>query len=212
MYDEYNEKEVERFGREGGRFLLLDGIIDTDSIEEIEKFKEDMVRKSNKFNIIKLNERSDTMFENYELKDLIEEFNDEEIDENIGKALKEMPSQLKEALEEAYKILNEYRTDIKEIPGLFSAVQLLGRLATGKEGLPGKYPYPSKKVKKSMPWEKVQDLLFGGHLPSSDEEIEKSSKENPFPSITRAIKIKKEAIDEIEEEMEEGSNYDDEDE
>ncbi|MBA7489786.1 hypothetical protein ES702_00320 [subsurface metagenome] len=211
MYDDYDEEEIERFGREGGGFLLLDGIIDTDDIEEIKRFKEN-VRKSNKFNILKLNERSDDMmFENYELKDLIEEFHDE-IDEDIKKALKEMPEKLKEALEEAYKILNEYKADIKEIPGLFSAVQLLGRLATGKPGLPGKYPYPSKKVKKSMPWEKVQDLLFGGHIPADDEEIEKSSRENPFPSITRAIKIKKEAIDEIEEEMEEGSNYDDEDE
>ena len=211
MYDDYNEEEVERFGREGGRFLLLDGIIDTDDIEEIKRFKEN-VRKSNKFDILKLNKRSDDMmFENYELKDLIEEFHDE-IDEDIEKALKEMPEKLKEALEEAYKILNEYKADIKEVPGLFSAVQLLGRLATGKPGLPGKYPYPSKKMKKSMDWEKVQDLLFGGHIRGDNEEIEKSSKANPFPSITRAIKIKKEAIDEIEEEMEEGSNYDDEDE
>ena len=211
MYDDYNEEEVERFGREGGRFLLLDGIIDTDDIEEIKRFKEN-VRKSNKFNIIKLNERSEsTMFENYELKDLIEEFNDE-IDEDIEKALKEMPEKLKEALTECYKILNEYKADIKEIPELLSAVKLLGRLATGKPGLPGKYPYPEKKIKKSMPWEKVQDLLFGGHIPSDNEEIEKSSKENPFPSITRAMKIKKEAIDELEEEMEEGSNYNDEDE
>lgn len=211
MYDDYNEEEVERFGKEGGRFLLLGGIIDTPDLEEVKKFKEN-VRKSNKFDIIKLNERSEsTMFENYELKDLIEEFHDE-IDEDIEKALKEMPSQLKEALEEAYKILNEYKTDIKEIPGLFSAVQLLGRLATGKPGLPGKYPYPSKKVKKSMPWEKVQDMLFGGHIRSDDGEIEKSSKENRFPSITNALRAREEAIDEIEEEMEEGSNYDDEDE
>lgn len=210
MYNEYDEEIVERFGREGGRSLLEDGIIDTDDIEEIKRFKE-YVRKSNKFNIVKLNERRDnTMFENYELNDLVEEFHDEEIDEDIEKALKEMPEKLRGALGEAYKILIEYKADMT--PELLAAVKLMARLATGKPGLPSKYPYPEKKVKKSMDWEKVQDLLFGGHIPADDEEIEKSSKENPFPSITRAIKIKKEAIDEIEEEMEEGSNYDDEDE
>ena len=56
-------------------------------------------------------------------------------------------------------------------------------------------------------------MLFGGHLPpANDYELEKSSKKNPFPSIARALKIKKEAIDEVEEELEEGNRYDDEDE
>jgi len=220
------EDEIrEGFLREGGSFLLKHGIvnieedlqkysiIDTPDIEEVKRFKEGKdVRKSNKFNIVKLNERSNTMFDNYKLEELIEEFNDEEIDEDIKKALKTMPEKLKEALTECYKILNEYKADIEEIPELLSAVKLLGRLATGKGDLPSKYPYPSKKVKKSMDWQSVQDLLFGGHLPVDDEEIEKSSKENPFPSITRAINLKKVAIDEVEEEMEEGSNYDDEDE
>lgn len=161
------------------------------------------IRKANRFSIVKLNERSNTLFENYELKDLIEEFHDE-IDEDIEKALKEMPEKLKEALKECYKILNEYKSSIEEIPELLSAVQVLGRLATGKPGKkPYPYPYPGK-VKKSEPmdWQGVQDLLFGGHIPADNEEIEKSSRENPFPSITRAIKIKKEVIDEIEEELE----------
>jgi len=212
MYDDdYDEGEIERFGREGGRFLL-DGIIDTNELKEISKFKEN-VRKSNKFNILKLNERSESTMFDYELKDLIEEFNDEEIDEDIEKALKEMPEKLKEALGEAYKILVEYKADMA--PELLAAVKLMARLATGKPEkypLPSKYPYP-KKVKKAMGWQGVQDMLFGGHLPSDDdEEIEKSSKEDPFPSITRAIEIKKQVIDDVEEEMEEDSNYDDEDE
>ena len=201
-YDEYNEEEDEVFSREGGIFQ-----IDTPDLKEVRRFKED-VRKSNKFNIIKLKERSDnTMFDNYELEELVKEFNDEDIDEELEKALKIIPEKLKEALGECYKILNEFKEEIKDLsPDLFSAIGLLARLATtGKPGLPSKYPYP-KKVEKSMNWSQVQDMLFGGHLPPADnEEIEKSSKSNPFPSISRALEAKQEAIEELEDEMEQDS-------
>lgn len=209
MYDDdYNEEEDKVFSREGGIFQ-----IDTPDLKEFRGFKEN-VRKSNKFNFVKLTERSDnTMFDDYELRDLIEEFN-EEIDEDVEKKLKIMSPELQKALGECYAILVKFKEDLKEIsPELFSAVELLGKLALGKP--PGEYPYP---VKKSQPvsWQGMQDMLFGGHIRSDDEdeEIEKSSKENPFPSITKAIKIRKEALDELDEELEEGNSdyYDDEDE
>lgn len=127
--------------------------------------------------IVKLNERGDDMmFDNYELKDLIEEFNDE-IDEDIEKALKEMPEKLKEILGQAYQILVEFKEVIKDLsPELFSAIQLLGELATGKPAS----KYPSKVKKKGwrsepMDWQEVQDMLFGGHLPDIDEGIEKGN-------------------------------------
>ena len=224
MY-KYNEEEIERFGREGGGFLIKNGIIDTDDIEEIRKFKreseeeeiekigyEESLRKP--FSIIKLKERSDKKMD-YEfddsaynddenLKDLMENFLEEEIDgEEFEKAKKKMPEKLVTGLKEAFKILNEHRDYLDE--ELKNAMQYISRILT-KYPEPGKYPYPEKypkKVKKSMDWQGVQDLLFGGHIPADDEEIEKSSKENPFPSITRALKIKEEAMDELENEMEE---------
>lgn len=221
---EYNEEEIELFGREGGAFLIRNGIVDTDSLEEIKAYKrgieEEEIEKTEgrgSFNIFKVrgdnemeNEFNDSAYNDgdEELRDLIEEFLDEEIDEDFEKALKETPEKLKEALGEAYKILIEYKDEMKDIPELLEAVKLMARIATGK---PGKYPYPEKypypkKVKKSMNWSQVQDMLFGGHLPPADDyEVEKSSKENPFPSITRALKIKKEAIDELENELEESS-------
>ncbi|GAH68643.1 unnamed protein product, partial [marine sediment metagenome] len=65
MYD--NEEEIREWEREGGAFLIKNGIIDTDDIEEIRKFK----RESEKgkeiekidnegrepFDIIKLNDK-----------------------------------------------------------------------------------------------------------------------------------------------------------
>lgn len=224
----YSEEEIRNWEREGGAFLIREGIVDTDDIEEVREFKrkieeeeQEDVRKSNNFSIIKLNERSDTMREYLndsgfdeveELEDLVEKFEEEDLDDDILKQIKVMPEKLKNVLKECYKTLNEFKSELKEIPELLSAVQVLGRLAAGKPGKyptpsgeePGEYPYPSKKVKKAMDWSQVQDMLFGGHIPA-DEEIEKSSKENPFPSITRAIKIKKEAMDELEDEMEESS-------
>jgi hypothetical protein len=204
-YDEYNEEEDEVFSREGGIFQ-----IDTSDLKEVRRFREN-VRKSNKFNIIKLNERSDDKMDDSaynddrNLKDLAEDFLDEEIGD-FEKNIVLLPEKLKTALEEAYKILIAYKSELEEIPELLSAVQLMARIATGKPGKepePGKYPYPTKKVEKSMNWSQVQDMLFGGHIgPADDEEIEKSSKENPFPSITRALKIRKEAIDEVESELE----------
>jgi Sec-independent protein translocase protein TatA len=155
------------------------------------------------------NEFGDSAYnEDLELEDLMEKFDEEEIDDDILKEIKVIPQKLREALKECYKILNEYKEDIKDLsPELFSVIGTLGKLASSsgkKYPYPEKYPYP-KKVKKSMDWQGVQDMLFGGHIPADDEEIEKSSKENPFPSITRALKIKKEAIDEVEDEMEQDS-------
>ncbi len=222
MY-EYNEEEVERFGREGGKFLLENGVIDTADLEEVRRFKrgieEEEIEKTEgrrSFNIIKIrgdnkmeNEFGDSAYnEDLELEDLMEKFDEEEIDDDILKEIKVIPQKLREALKECYKILNEYKEDIKDLsPELFSVIGTLGKLASSsgkKYPYPEKYPYP-KKVKKSMDWQGVQDMLFGGHIPADDEEIEKSSKENPFPSITRALKIKKEAIDEVEDEMEQDS-------
>lgn len=224
MYDdEYNEEEVERFGREGGAFLIREGIVNTDSLAEIEAYKKNRIEEEEEiekterksFNIIKIRERSDNIMREYlndsgfdeieKLEDLVEEFEEQDLDDDFKKQIKVIPEKLKEKLTECYKTLNEYKSELKEIPELLSAVKLLGRLATGKPGLPDKYPYPSKKVKKSMSWQGVQDLLFGGHIPADDEAIEKSSKKNPFPSISRAIRIKKEGIDEIENEMEQDS-------
>ena len=206
MY-EYDEEEDEVFSREGGIFQ-----IDTPDLEEVRSFKEN-VRKSNKFNIIKLNERSDDKMDDSaynddrNLKELAEDFLDEKIDADFEKNLVLLPERLKTALGECYKILNEFKEEIKDLsPELFSAIGLLARLATtGKPGLPSKYPYP-KKVEKSMNWSQVQDMLFGGHIgPADDEEIEKSSKENPFPSIVRALKIQEEVLDELDDELEQDS-------
>lgn len=223
----YREEDVRNWQKFGGSYLIDQKIIETDDIEEIRNFKrkkleeeeeieeEEDVRKSNNFNIIKTNERSDTMREYYndsgfdeieKLEDLVEKFEEEDLDDNILKQIKVIPEKLKNVLKECYKTLNEYKDELKEFPELLSAVQVLGRLATGepeKKPYPEKYPYP-KKVKKSENWSQVQDMLFGGHLPpADDDEIEKSSKENPFPSITRAVKLQKEAIDEAMDDLEE---------
>jgi len=219
---EYDEEDISNWEKFGGGYLLREGIIDTDDIEEIRKFRRGEIEKVDNeedvksFSITKLkNERSDTMREYLndsgfneveELEDLIEKFDDEDLDDDFLKQIKVIPQKLKNALQECYKILNEYKSDIKDLsPELFSAISVLGKLATGKPGKePYPYPYPSK-IKKSEPmsWQGVQDLLFGGHIPADDYEVEKSSKSNPFPSITRALKIKKEAIDDLEDEMEE---------
>ena len=224
MYDnEYNEEEIKKWEEEGGAFLIREGIVNTDSLEEIEAYKnrieEEEIEKTEgrrSFNIIKIRERSDKKMDyefddsayndNEDLKDLMENFLEEDIDEEeFEKAKKKMPEKLVAGLKEAFKILNEHKDYLDE--DLKNAMQYISRILT-KYPEPGKYPYPEKypkKVKKSMNWQKVQDLLFGGHIPADDEEIEKSSKENPFPSITRALKIKKEAMDELEDEMEQDS-------
>ena len=225
-----DEEIRESFLREGGGFLLKHGIvnideeiekygiIDTPDIKEVEEFKRkieeeeiEKVEGRGSFNIIKLKERSgNMMFDNYELKYLVEEFLDEEIDEEFEKALEVIPEKLREALKESYEILNKHKADMSE--ELLSAVKLLGRLATGK---PGKYPYP-EKVKKSEPmeWPSVMAQLFGGIDQADFEksEIPEPSRENPFPSMTKAIEKKADKISQIEEELEEDSNYDDEDE
>lgn len=220
----YSEEELKKWEEEGGPFRFREGIVKTDSLEEIEAYKnrikeEEEIEKiegRKSFNIVKIRERSDdNMYNDYDdsafiededLKDLMEDFLEEEIDgEEFEKAKKKMPEKLVAGLKEAFKILNEHRDYLDE--DLKNAMQYISRILT-KYPEPGKYPYPEKypkKVKKSMNWQKVQDLLFGGHIPADDEEIEKSSKENPFPSITRALKIKKEAMDEVEDEMEQDS-------
>ena len=206
MYDdEYNEEEDEVFSREGGIFQ-----IDTPDLREVRRFREN-VRKSNKFNIIKLNERREKMEnefgdsaynDNEDLKELAEDFLDEEIGGDFEKNLVLLPEKFKTALEEAYRNLIAYRSELEQIPELLEAVKLMARIATGKPSLPSKYPYP-KKVEKSMSWGQVQDMLFGGRIgPGDDEEIEKSSKSNPFPSIVRAIKIQEEVLDELDDELE----------
>ena len=218
MYDDYNEEEIERFGKEGGKFLLENEIvIDTDDLEEIRKFKrgieEEEIKKiegKRSFNIIKIRERSDnTMFDNYELEELVKEFNDEEIDEELEKALKVIPEKLKEALGECYKILNEFKEEIKDLsPELFSAIDLLARLATtGKPGLPSKYPYPKLKKSEPMEWPSVIAQLFGGiDRPDFEKsEIPDPTRENPFPSVAKAIQAKADKIEEIEDEMEQDS-------
>ena len=221
MY-KYNEEEIERFGKEGGAFLIREGIVDTASLEEIGAYKrgieeEEEIEKiegRRSFDIIKLKERSDKKMDyefddsayndNEDLKALMEIFLEEDIDEEeFIKAKKKMPEKLVAGLKEAFKILNEHKDFLDE--DLKNAMQYISRILT-KYPEPGKYPYSEKypkKVKKSTNWSQVQDMLFGGHLPpADDEEIEKSSKENPFPSITRAIKIKGEAIEELVDEME----------
>ncbi|MBA7478266.1 hypothetical protein ES707_13689 [subsurface metagenome] len=220
-YDEYNKEEVEYFTREGGAFLIRNGIVNTDSLEEIEAYKnrieeEEEIEKiegRRSFNIIKLNERSDDKMDyefddsayndNEDLKALMEIFLEEDIDEEeFIKAKKKMPEKLVAGLKEAFKILNEHKDFLDE--DLKNAMQYISRILT-KYPEPGKYPYSEKypkKVKKSTSWQGIQDMLFGGHIPADDEEIEKSSKSNKFPSIVRALKIKEEAIDELEEEME----------
>jgi hypothetical protein len=217
MY-KYNEEEVEHFTREGGAFLIREGIVNTDSLEEIEAYKNrieeekeiEKIEGRRSFDIIKLNERSDKKMDDSaynddeDLKNLIENFIDEELDDReFEKAKKKMPAKLVAGLKEAFKILNEHKDYLDE--DLKNAMQYISRILT-KYPEPGKYPYSEKypkKVKKSTNWSQVQDMLFGGHLPpADDEEIEKSSKENPFPSITRAIKIKGEAIEELVDEME----------
>lgn len=219
MYD-YNEEEIERFGKEGGKYLLDHDIVDSADLEEVREFKEEMEEEGiekkedrRAFEIIKIKERSDDKMDdsafndNENLKDLIENFLEEEIDEEeFEKAKKKMPKALVAGLQEAFKILNEHKDYLDE--DLKSAMQYISRILTKypEPGmLPGRYPYPSKPVKKAMDWSQVQDMLFGGHIPADDEEIEKSSKSNPFPSITRALKIKEEAIEEIEDEMERDS-------
>lgn len=232
MYDDdYDEEEIERFGKEGGEFLLKNKIICTDDIEEVRRFKKEIEEEEiekigyenglkKKFSFVKLNKRSDKKMDyiyddsannddNEELEDLVAEFLDEEIDEDLEKARKKMPQKLVNGLKEAFKILNEHKDYLDE--DLKNAMQYISRILT-KYPEPGKYPYPEKypypkKVKKAMDWQGVQDLLFGGHIPADDDEIEKSSKANPFPSIAKAIKIKGEAIDELEEELEE-ENFD----
>ncbi|MBA7573324.1 hypothetical protein ES708_15120 [subsurface metagenome] len=183
MYD-YNEEEVERFGREGGAFLIREGIVKTSSLEEINSYKnriegEEEIEKTEgrkSFNIIKIrgenemeNEFGDSAFNDYRnLKDLAEDFLDEEIGGDFEKNVVLLPEKLKEALEEAYRNLIAYRSELEKIPELLSAVQLMASIATGKPALPSKYPYP-KKVEKSMSWSEVQDMLFGGHLPPPND-------------------------------------------
>ena len=226
-YDEYNEEEIKKWEKEGGAFLIREGIVKTDSLKEIEAYKnrieeEEEIKKINNegrrsFNIVKLkNERSNTMFGDYEMKELIEEFNEEEIEEDIEKELKVLPEILQEALGQAYKILNRYKEDIKELsPDLFGAIGLLGRLAVGKTA--GKYPYPGKvkKFSKALPFDSVQRMLFGdiNQLGLEKSEIPKPSRENPFPSITKSMEKKLDRIEQIFEYEEEDSDYyDDEDE
>lgn len=229
MYDEYNEEDVERFGREGGAFLIKNKIIDTDSLEEVRQFRREIAEEEiektegkGSFNIIKIRERSDdSMYNDYDdsafndeedLKDLMEIFLEEEIDGGeFEKAKKKMPEKLVAGLKEAFKILNEHKDYLDE--DLKNAMQYISRILT-KYPEPGKYPYPSKKVKKSEPmeWPSVMAQLFGGiDRPDFEKsEIPEPTKENPFPSIDTAIEKKANKISQVEEDLEE--DYDDEDE
>lgn len=226
----YDEEEISRWEREGGKFLLENGVIDSDSLEEIEAYKrgheEEEIEKiegRRSFDIVKLNERSDKKMsyyeyadsanndDNEELENLVADFLDEEVDEDLKKQLKVIPEKLREALGSAYKILIEYKDEMKDIPELLEAVKLMARLATEKPGeypSPGKYPYPGKIKKSDQPilWSDMLEQMFPDD-DDDDEDFEKSdeapTKETPWPSFKKEFKKNARKIKKAQDKLEE---------
>lgn len=233
MYD--NEEEIREWEREGGAFLIKNGIIDTDDIEEIRKFK----RESEKgkeiekidnegrepFDIIKLNDKrsgnkmsyyeytdsADNSSDNEKLVEEIQEFyNDDEEIEGLEKAVKTISEKLKTALLESFKTLNEYKTEMKDIPDLLAAVKLLGRLAAaggaGKYPYPEKYPYPGKLKKSDQPilWSDMLSQMFPDE-PDEDEfeKAEAPTKEKPWPTFAKEFKKNAREIKKAQDRLEE---------
>lgn len=229
MYDE--EEIISGWEREGGKFLLENGVIDSDDLEEVKRFRrkieEEEIEKNGyenglkkQFSFVKESERRDKKMSYYEyadsadndtgreLIDEIKDFYDDEEIEGLEKALKVLPEKLREALKESFKILNSYKSEMEDIPDLLAAVKLLGRLATGKPGKePYPYPYPGGKLKKSnqaIPWSDMLQQMFPDE--DEDEDFEKSdekpSRERPWPTFGNAIKKRARKLEKIQDEME----------
>lgn len=220
----YDEEEISRWEQEGGAFLIREGVVNTDDIEEVREFKrkieeeeEEEIEKIDSeedfksFDIIKTKERKDDEMdyiyddsgynEEKELEELIGDFLDGDIDqEELKKAKEKMPKKLVEGLKEAFKILNAHKDYLDE--DLKNAMQYISRILTHyPEPGPGKYPYPVKK--KAIDFPDLMEQMFGGN-DDEDDEFEKSeppTKETPWPSFDTAIKKQARQIEKIEDSM-----------